>query len=231
MNWRDLLLANLRDDLNNDVPDDAISAAVEKYRTDLIEHMVQNGEIIRKKKGALNIYYTMKFRGSGDLSNPGLSEDLTEIDEMKIDVPYPEEELYNYIIVDIWKNLMRDPTWSVEYSLGSKSIKRDKRDKTDSNGLTLNHHAIIYYYSKIAGFYPPKSSEKKKIELYIKRHRLETTYGSFKVLINKYIKLDDRFNSNLLGKIYPFLEEWYTIIYFQVDHEEFFKRKFDESRK
>lgn len=216
--WNEELWRRLRDDLIPEITNTVISDAVKRYQQTIIRHMVRLGEIGVEEKDTTVTYLRTFWKKLNNKSNSKMKYVTEEISEDEIDIPFPSEELYTSLIVDIWLSSNKDPTWSLEYSFGSKTIKRDKRDIIDEFGLTLNDHALIYYYAKQTSYYSELSSEKARLIAYIAKHNLKTDYNSFKNLANKYIRIDSRFNSGQLGKIYPFLEEWYTVIYLQIDH-------------
>ncbi len=219
--WEEILWSRLRDELIPEIPDNDISNAVNKYRHAIIRHMVRTGEIALEEQDSTVTYFRTIWKKLNDEPNTKHSYVTEEIGEDEIDIPFPSEEIYTSIIVDIWLSCNKDPTWSLEYSFGSKTIKRNKRDKTDSYGLSLSDHALIYYYAKQTTHYSDCKDEKEKLKAYISRHQLDTDYAVFKILTNKYLKQGSRFNSGQLGKIYSFLEERYTVVYFQIDHADF----------
>ncbi len=220
--WDEKLWSRLRDELIPEIPDNDISDAVNKYKHSIIRHMVRTGEIALEEQDSTVTYFRTIWKKLNDESNTTEHSYVTEeISEDEIDIPFPSEEIYTSIIVDIWLSYNKDPTWSLEYSLGTKTINRDKRIITDAYGLSLNDHALIYYYARQTRYYSNLTNEKEKLTAYIARHKLDTEYPTFKLLANKYLKPQIRFNSGQLGKIYPFLEEWYTVIYFQIDYAEY----------
>ncbi len=224
--WDVELWNKLRDDLMPEISDNEITEAVGRYKQEIIDHMVRMGEIGSEVRDSTVIFLRHAWKKFDDNPNSDLIYTTEEITGDEIDVPFPSEELYSKIIVDLWLRSNQDHTWSLEYSFGSKAIKRDKRDIIDAFGLTLNDHALIYYYAKQTSYYSGFSTEKAKLIAYIAQHNLKTDYNSFKNLVNKYIRIDSRFNSGQLGKIYPFLEEWYTLFYFQIDYADYERLRF-----
>ena len=220
--WMLEVFNRLRNDLIPEINDDTIHEAIERYRRFVLEHMLKTGEIERVGSNS-QISYTIWHMT--DDPPKRLIQKLIELDELEVGIPLPNDELYNDIITGIWKQVVQDPTWSVEFSLGSKSIKRDKRNKVDSNGLLLQEHALIYFYANDFGCFDHCNSDREKIETYIQRHKLSTSYKSFNKLLSNLLRVQERLESGFWEKTFPFLQEWYGLAYTAAlrDHERYFQ--------
>lgn len=192
------LQEKLRKDLINEIEDMEIRDAAIRCCLATVSYMIRTGEVKEK------------------------------IDNQEVDLPLPEGDRYTAVLIDITDRIMKHPTWSLLYAAGSKAIMRDKRIKVDGWGLTLNDYAIIFYYAKHCyeesakdfaegpaeksvnkSIYYPQDTEKEQMTAFINRHDLDTTYDSFKNLVAKYLRPKDRYDSGLIVKVYPYVEQWY----------------------
>ena len=187
--WNSILQKKLRDELIPEVTDEEIMEAIEQYRRFILSHMLKAGEISRLISGSSFQFSRVVWRRT--LAQPLYQENIT-LDELDVDIPLPDNELYNDIVVGIWKRVVKDPTWSLEFSLGSKSIRRDRRNKSNSDGLLIQELVLIYYYANDFGCFGHCNSEKAKIESFILKHEIDTTYDSFKKVLSKFFRVKER---------------------------------------